>query len=407
MSMEQTTLIIDIGSGSIKMLVGNELSGKPVILHTMQSDYMPILSHEKLLDPAKTAQMIKSMYQDMRTHVGFDLNHIQVVISPIQLDVFHGEKRTNTVDPNGIIHPMDIQNIHSMFSKEMVAPTLKQVGIVPVAYQIDGDKGSLNPPLGEVTANILLQAYVQYVNAQYLTDIQSLFSSIGLTIKRYILDGQGIADILETQYKDFPSTYVLLDHGAHQTYLNLISQHKLIRSVVLETGSEQLTSLIAHRFQLDEKEARKLKETFGYETREQVFDGLIYKQGELVIQQSELNGVIQEFYQSLVEEINMILKTYEVDKHRVDISDLPIKIVGGGSNLIGIGTLFKSLGQHQGVEKPYIKTIGARNIQVLSSLGGLRFAYRYRLIEDDVRHHVRLERQPPSTKRRFTNYDEE
>jgi cell division ATPase FtsA len=405
--MEQSTLIIDIGSGSIKMLVGNELSGKPVILHTMQSDYYPILSGEKLLDPSKTAALIKSMYQDMRTHLGYDLDHIQVVISPIQLDVFHGEKRTNTVDPNGTIHPMDIQNIHSMFSKEIVAPSLKQVGIVPVSYQIDGGKTSLNPPLGEMTANILLQAYVQYVNAPFLTDIQSLFSSIGLPIKRYILDGQGIADMLETQYKDFPNTYVLLDHGAHQTYINLISQHKLIRSMVMETGSEQLTSLIAHRFQIEEKTARKLKETFGLETREQVFDGLIYKQGEQIILQSDLNSVIKEFYQALVEEINTILKAYEVDKHDVDISDLPIKIVGGGSNLIGIASLLKPLGQQQGVEKPYIKTIGARNIQVLSSLGGLRFAYRYRLIEDDVRHHVRLERQSPATKHRFTNYDEE
>jgi hypothetical protein len=66
-----------------------------------------------------------------------------------------------------------------------------------------------------------------------------------------------------------------------------------------------------------------------------------------------------------------------------------------------------NLGKGQGVEKPYIRTIGARQTQTLSLLGGLRFSYRYTLVEDDVRIFTRLERQSPSTKRRFVDYDED
>lgn len=407
MSLELSTLIIDIGSGSIKMLVGYELSSKPVILHTMQSEYFPLISQEALVNPEKTGQVIKQMYNDMKVHFGHGFDQIQVVIPPMQLDVYHGEKRTNTVDQNGIIHAMDIQNVHSMFSKEIVGTGLTQVCIVPVSYQIDGDKTSLNPPLGEVTQNIVLQAYVQYIKTDFLNSIIQLFKTININVKRYILDCQGIADMLESQYQEYPDTYVMLDHGAQITNINLISQHKLIRSVAIENGSEQLTQLIAFRFHIEAVEARKLKEVFGYEKREQVFDGVIYQKQEIAIKQSQLNEVIEEFYGLFVIEVNEKLKHYEVDKQLNDIRDLPLMIVGGGSNLIGLKTLLRDLGHQQGVEKPYIKTVGARKIQLLSSLGGLRFAHRYKVIEDDVRHHVKLERESSNTKRRFTNYEDE
>jgi len=276
-----------------------------------------------------------------------------------------------------------------------------------MSYQIDGDKYSINPPIGEQTSNIVLQAYVQYILSSFFQGILQVMEAVGIKVKRYILDGQGIADIIETQYKDFVATYVLIDHGANQTNLNLVSQHKLIRSEILETGSEQLTAIIANRFGIALNDARSLKEKFGYETRQQIFDGIIYQQNGILIRQSNFNQVIKEFYDQLIEEMMIVLQEYRVDKETMDLTDMKFVLVGGGAALPGITTLLKSLGQGQGVEKPFIRTIGARHTQTLSLLGGLRFSYRYTLVEDDVRIFTRIERQPPSAKRRFVNYDEE
>ena len=407
MTNDIPVFILEIGSGTIKQLAGYELSSRPVILHTMQSEYQRILTQDKLVDPLKTTQLIKKMIRDMEIHLGKKCEALQVVLPPIHLEVFHGEKRTNTVDPNGIIHPMDIHNLHSMFQKEFVGTNVAQASIVPMNYQIDGDKFSLNPPIGEQTSNIVLQAYVQYIQAAFFQDVVKMFEGVGIKVKRYILDAQGIADIIETQYKDFVSTYVLIDHGANQTYLNLISQHKLIRSEVLETGSEQLTAIIANRFGISLVDARQLKEKYGFETREQIFDGMIYQQQGIVIRQSNFNQVIKEFYDHLIDEMMMVLQEYRVDKETMDLTDMKFVLIGGGAALPGMTTLLKPLGRGQGVEKPYIRTVGARDTQTLSLLGGLRYSYRYTLVEDDVRIYARLERQPASAKRRFVNYDEE
>jgi cell division ATPase FtsA len=407
MTNDIPVFILEIGSGTIKLLAGYELSSRPVILHTMQTEYQRILAQDKLVDPLKTTQLIKKLIRDMEIHLNKKCESLQVVLPPNHLEVFHGEKRTNTVDPNGIIHPMDIHNLHSMFQKEFVGTNVAQASIVPMNYQIDGDKFSLNPPIGEQTSNIVLQAYVQYIQAAFFQDVVKMFEGVGIKVKRYILDAQGIADIIETQYKDFVSTYVLIDHGANQTYLNLISQHKLIRSEVLETGSEQLTAIIANRFGISLVDARQLKEKYGFETREQIFDGMIYQQQGIVIRQSNFNQVIKEFYDHLIDEIMMVLQEYRVDKDTMDLTDMKFVLVGGGAALPGITTLLKPLGRGQGVEKPYIRTIGARHTQTLSLLGGLRYSYRYTLVEDDVRIYTRLERQPASAKRRFVNYDEE
>lgn len=407
MANDLPTFILEIGSGAIKLLAGYELNSKPVILHIMQSEYLHVIRQDKFVDPNRLNQIIKKLIRDMEIHVNQKIESIEVVLPPIHLEVFHGEKVTNTVDPNGIIHPMDIHNLHSMFHKEFVGANVAQASIVPMNYQIDGDKFSLNPPIGEQTSNIVLQAYVQYIDAVFFQDVVHLFENIGVRVKRYLIDAQGIADIIETQYKDFIPSYILIDHGANQTYLNLISQHKLIRSEVIETGSEQLTAIIANRFGISLIEARQLKEKYGFETRQNIFDGIIHQFQGIVIRQSQLNQLIQEFYDHLMSEIMMVLQEYRVDHETMDLTDMKFVMTGGGSALPGIHTLFKPLGKGQGIEKPFIRTIGARHTQTLSLLGGLRFSYRYTLVEDDVRIYTRLERQPVKAKKRFVNYDEE
>jgi cell division ATPase FtsA len=407
MTNDISIFILEIGSGTIKLLAGYELNAKPVILHIMQSEYQRIIAQDKIVDPTKTTLLIKKLIRDMEIHIGKKCESLQVVLPPIHLEVFHGEKRTNTVDPVGIIHPMDIHNLYSMFQKEFVGNNVAQASIVATGFQIDGDKFSLNPPVGEQTSNIVMQAYVQYIHHQFLQEVFNIFEGVGIKVKRYILDAQGIADIIETQYKDFVASYLLIDHGANQTYLNLISQHKLIRSEVIENGSEQLTAIIANRFGISLVEARQLKEKYGFETREKIFDGMIYQNNGIVIRQSNFNQVIKEFYDQLMEEMMMVLQEYRVDKETEDLTDMKLVITGGGACLPGIITIFKSFGRGQGVEKPFIRTIGARQTQTLSLLGGLRFSYRYTLVEDDVRIQTKLERQPISTKRRFVNYEED
>ena len=407
MSNDLIVFVLEIGTGSIKLLAGYELNSRPVVLHIMQSDYDHIIAQEKLIDPTKTAQTIKKIIRDMEIHLNQKCHALQVIIPPIHLEVFHGEKTTNTIDPLGVIHSIDIHNLHTLFQKEFVGNNVTQAAIVPMTYQIDGDKYSLNPPIGEQTSNIQLQAYVQYVHTGFFQDVVRMMEIVGVRVKRYILDAQGIADIIETQYKDFVSTYMLIDHGANQTYLNLISQHKLIRSEVIDTGAEQLTAILANRYGISIQDARRLKETYGYETRSSIFDGIIYQQEGLVIRQSAFNQQLKEFYDHLIDEMMMVLQEYRVDKDTLDLTDLKFVLTGGGSALPGIVPLLANLGKGQGVEKPYIRTIGARQTQTLSLLGGLRFSYRYTLVEDDVRIFTRLERQSPSTKRRFVDYDED
>ena len=51
MTNDIPVFILEIGSGTIKLLAGYELSSRPVILHTMQTEYQRILAQYKLVDP--------------------------------------------------------------------------------------------------------------------------------------------------------------------------------------------------------------------------------------------------------------------------------------------------------------------------------------------------------------------
>jgi cell division protein FtsA len=407
MKSDQPILILDIGSGSVKALVGYELSSRPVVLHTMQSSSLPVFQGESILNPQILATAIKRLVTDVETHMGDTLAHIEVVIPSLKLKVYHGEKTTNTVDPHGSIHAMDIQNLHSMFQKEVVKGHVTQVCLVPVAYTVDGQKVSINPPIGEITSNILLQAYVQYIHKTFFESIQAVFQMVKIPVKRFILDGQGMADLMLTHHKDLPSAYWIVDHGANATSLHLISHHQLIYTHILDTGADQLTSYLSTRFGLTLDNARSIKEKFGFEAREPMFNGLVMAKDNITIRQGELNQALKEFYDPFLEELNECIRHVDVDQKEQDLSDLPIYLVGGGAQLNGIQTLFSRLGIGQGFTLPFVKTVGARTLKSMSTLGGLRFAHRYKIIEDDVRRPIQIIRQSKTNKPNFTNYDEE
>jgi cell division ATPase FtsA len=407
MKSDQPILILDVGSGSVKALVGYELSSKPVVLHTMQTPYLPVFQGEAFLNPQILATAIKRLVTDMETHIGDTFTHIEVVIPSLKLSVYHGEKTTNTVDPHGSIHAMDIQNLHSMFQKEVVKGHVAQVCLVPVAYTIDGQKVSINPPIGEITSNILLQAYVQYIHKTFLESIQAIFQMVKIPVKRFILDGQGMADLLLSHQQDLPSAYWMIDHGANATSLHLISHHQLIHTLMVDTGSEQLTSYLSTRFGLSLDASRLMKEKYGYEAREPMFNGLVHAKDNITIRQDELNQALHEFYDPFVGELNDLMAHVFVDQKDQDLRDLPLYLVGGGAQLNGIQTLLSPLGTGQGFTIPFVKTVGARTLKSMSTLGGLRFAHRYKIIEDDVRRPIQIIRQSKTNQPNFTNYDEE
>lgn len=407
MKSDQPILILDLGSGSVKALVGYELSSRPVVLHTMQTPYLPVFQGNAILNPQILATAIKRLVSDMETHMGDTFSHIEVVIPSLKLKVFHGEKTTNTVDPHGSIHAMDIQNLHSMFQKEVVKGQVSQVCLVPMAYTIDGQKVSINPPIGEITANILLQAYVQYIDQPFFESIQAIFNMVKIPVKRFVLDGQAIADLLVAHHKDMPSAYWIIDHGANATSLHLISHHQLIYTQVVDTGAEQLTSYLSTRFGITLENARFIKEKFGYEAREPMFNGLVYSQDNITIRQDIFNQALLDFYQPFLEELNDVMLHVFVDQKEQDLRDLPLYLVGGGGQIKGVQAIFSSLGVGQGFTLPFIKTVGARTLKSISTLGGLRFAHRYKIIEDDVRRPISIVRQPRPNKPNFTNYDEE
>ena len=94
-----------------------------------------------------------------------------------------------------------------------------------------------------------------------------------------------------------------------------------------------------------------------------MFNGLVYAQAGLTIRQEQLNDAIKEFYEPLVDEMNHILQFFDMDQTTQDIRDLPLVMIGGGSQLTGFDVLMSRLGIGQSIERPFIKTIGARQLK--------------------------------------------
>jgi cell division ATPase FtsA len=390
------TACLEISSDYAKFAVGSVLHNQPVILYYAKKPLKGGLLKGEIDNPKLIQDVIKGFLQIQDESLGLKINgtSVSIVVPPLGFQIYRCETVTNVIASTSLIDKIDIANVMSLVKKEPIPNGNVIVDIVPDAFILSNGKGYANPPLGEKSDSLAVQAKVHTLPEKLLYDYRSTVEGAGFRVKRACVASYCASQLIASD-KTMPETYIYVDIGAHLTTVSFVGKTSPFGSLFFAEGGDDLTSAISDAFSVSLEDATLLKEKYGYDPRVSKYQMPLIKSKDddgkpTVYFQNNLNAVIENFFDTYDSLLNNAITTLLAKKLIAEggMEKIPLVFGGGGSLLYGLTSLLvSSVGK-----RPYFlyapKVIGARDPGAINLLGLICAEGSYRGTLEDNYHGV-------------------
>lgn len=377
--MEKAINTLEISASSVKLVVGYELEGEPYVLYANRLPLSQAIVKGEITFPDQVINVIKKLVTDASETLGIDIIEVVLALPTIDFEVYKATQVTNTLGNK--IDRIDIKNVMALFRKNKVDPNKAIVAILPQVFKTDNDQTYRILPLGEVSNTLTVEAFLHVLPLWVYNTYIDVVTKSGLKVSKVYADKYAISEYLNRQ-NSATSNYFLVDFGAKTTSITFVNNHNLYFSRLINSGSDDLTYLIAQKFGLEISDAEKLKIDYGLDHRNVNVNFPIAKgigeNGAVVdVTLNELYNVTHEFLaghlQQIINEIKIVGKTQSI----VNLNKYPLLFVGGGSSIYNYKEIIAL--DRSFPDKYIIKldTIGARNLVYAVNLGLIKAFSKY------------------------------
>lgn len=380
--MEKPIAALEISSAEIKLLVGYELDGQPIVLYAMRKPIETYVERGQIVNLIGLIEALKEIKEikDATAKLKLTISEAILVLPPLGLEIYQSDKTTNVVSPTGTVETIDISNVVSLVRKEVVPHGGQIADIVPDAFELDSGRIFPSQPVGERSNSLSISAKIHALPFSVIENFRRAFKDAGIIVKRVIVAPHA-ASYLFAQDPELPSTYLYIDMGAEITSVSLVGNQALFASTYFEKGGKDLTDLIMRSFNLPFDEAEKLKRRYGIDHRLMSFFPTIATSTDLEgashdYTTADLNVITEQFVNdyilSLKQAISSLMAGY--DKNYLKI---PLIISGGLARLNGLSEMIIEAFPDNKIHFAIPKAIGARHQTYVNALGAILASNRY------------------------------
>lgn len=386
--MDKPVAAIEISTKQIKLVVGYVLEDQVFVLYTLCKPINGLVSNGKIVDPESLAKEIANIVDiyDGQAKLKIKIEEVLLVLPPCGLAIFQSQNMTNVVSDEIKVSSIDISNLYAIIKNGKLPVENVLIDIVPFTFLLDNNRIFSQPPIGETSRTVKVNARVHTLPPTVSDGYFSTMRFAGLRMIHSMIAPFASSTLLDS-YQETPSDYFLVDVGSNLTSVSLIGKKQLFSSRTFSFGGDNITKRIATEFAISENDAEHLKILYGIENREFNFkapistseseDGTTIKHypDELnVIIKSELD----EFIRTLKSTIDELLEGYD-SKYK----KLPLIFIGGCSLLNGFVKYVEPKIDNDVVYCAIPKTLGARNPSLFNCLGAILVHDRYPVTVDD------------------------
>lgn len=370
--------VLEISSSSAKYAVGFYLRNDPVLLYCKKVDISPFMEGGEIRDSAALSQKIAELVRtdDEELSLKIDPSELMLVLPPLGFEAYVNNKTTNVVGADGTIAKIDIQNVISLIKKEHIPSGNEIVDIVPDSFTTEEGKSYENPPLGEKSNSLRMDAKIHTLPPDIYHAYKKAVEDAGIRLSRACVSVYCASSLINLD-KEMPENYFLVDCGANLTTVTLIGKGSPYSSFTIKKGGSDLTKAIAAKYSLSYEEAKEAKIRFGYSERKTSFDKPLVG-GK--VRQKELNEAIADYYSSFLPLLDNALST--IIHRQKDVSRqfdrLPLVLTGGGSAMHGLNALLGPYFSQRKIYRYTPKAFGARNAMYTNLLGLIVAQGQYR-----------------------------
>lgn len=389
--MEKEIAALEIRSRSIVLVLGNVQNNKVNITSKVVRPLSVALKDGEVLDSSSLTNDIKNIMviEDHNHNVKINVNEVALVLPPYGLEVYSSQKQTTVISSVSRIEKIDISNDLTMLKKEKIPNQNNSIiDIIPNYFLIDGNKKFTEPPLGETSSQILVDANIYSLNTNLVQDLMDAVVHAGLKIRRNVI-APIAASQLFANYKYSIETYVLVDSGRRTTSLSFVGNNVVYSSKYFSFGLDNLIDRVAQNFNLLKADAEELVNLYGYDDRKSTLNPVICKSiidgKEVSFYQDDLNAIVVKYFQDFLTRFNDTLM--DITKEYSEI----LKSL----NLVFIGENFKIKGFKNYLNKfittytcnfPILPNVELQDSSLVNCAGAILLSSVYKgSLEDDIK----------------------
>ena len=363
--MKKIYTAIDIGSDTIKFVVGEYFKNKLNILATYEQKAKGIRKG-LIVDPNLAINSIKDGIKEINNNLGID---IKKVIVGVPSDNAKFMFVTSEIEITGdAITTDDVNNLikASVYSK--VEQDYELITVLPLTFLIDGEKET--KVVGKTGNKLEIKGIMISAPKKNVYSVLSVMEGAGLEVVDITVSALG--DYYEVRNDNLDKNIgAIINLGHETTNVSVFSRGKLMNTETIQLGGINVDKDLAYMFNINVFDAREIKEKFASSHKRFIALNDVYEVKNTAGEVIKLNQI--EVTEIVMDRLAELLRLAQKQILLLTKQNISYIVITGGLTEI---RAFKNL-VYEILGKDVIiyteDTLGARNNKYTTSIGMIKY----------------------------------
>ena len=363
--MKKIYTAIDIGSDTIKFVVGEYFKNKLNILATYEQKAKGIRKG-LIVDPNLAINSIKDGIKEINNNLGIDIKKVIVGVPSYNAKFMFV---TSEIEITGdAITTDDVNNLikASVYSK--VEQDYELITVLPLTFLIDGEKET--KVVGKTGNKLEIKGIMISAPKKNVYSVLSVMEGAGLEVVDITVSALG--DYYEVRNDNLEKNIgAIINLGHETTNVSVFSRGKLMNTETIQLGGINVDKDLAYMFNINVFDAREIKEKFASSHKRFIALNDVYEVKNTAGEVIKLNQI--EVTEIVMDRLAELLRLAQKQILLLTKQNISYIVITGGLTEI---RAFKNL-VYEILGKDVIiyteDTLGARNNKYITSIGMIKY----------------------------------
>ena len=363
--MKKIYTAIDIGSDTIKFVVGEYFKNKLNILATYEQKAKGIRKG-LIVDPNLAINSIKDGIKEINNNLGIDIKKVIVGVPSYNAKFMFV---TSEIEITGdAITTDDVNNLikASVYSK--VEQDYELITVLPLTFLIDGEKET--KVVGKTGNKLEIKGIMISAPKKNVYSVLSVMEGAGLEVVDITVSALG--DYYEERNDNLDKNIgAIINLGHETTNVSVFSRGKLMNTETIQLGGINVDKDLAYMFNINVFDAREIKEKFASSHKRFIALNDVYEVKNTAGEVIKLNQI--EVTEIVMDRLAELLRLAQKQILLLTKQNISYIVITGGLTEI---RAFKNL-VYEILGKDVIiyteDTLGARNNKYITSIGMIKY----------------------------------
>lgn len=365
--MKKIYTAIDIGSDTIKFVVGEILKGNLNILssYTIKSKG---IRKGLIVDPNLAINSIKDGIKEVNNLLGISVRKAIVNVPDYNSKFMFVTGEVNIVDEDELVTTESVNKVikDSVYAK--LAQDYELITVVPLTFLVDGEQTS--HPIGKSGKKLGLKGIMISAPKKNIYSVLSVMEGAGIEVVDITVSG--LCDYYEVRNKNLDKKIgAIINLGHETTTVSVYNRGKLMNTETIQLGGINIDKDLAYMFNISIFDARTIKEKFASSHKRFIALNDVYEVKNTAGEEIKLNQIeVTEIVMERLVEILNLARQQVLLLTKQDISY--IVITGGLAEIKAFKNLvYEILGKDVIIYNE--ETLGVRDNKYTTAVGMIKY----------------------------------